>query len=98
MTTENIIKLNQIIGKALVEAAREAHDERITKMKERPFDEVIEAIKNRSTAKCNLVNGYFLTEAVSYFDKRLETEDNETWYEVEVEDNDWFEAIEQFRW
>lgn len=97
MTTESIIKLNQIIGKALVETANEAYWKRIESMKARPFYEVVEAIRNKESQ--NKANGYFVTDAIRYFDERLEKEDEENWLEIEVEANDeWLEAIEQFRW
>lgn len=99
MTANETIKLNQIIGKALTETAHEAYLNRITAMKSRPFDEVITAIKNKNKTGQNKANGYFVTDAIRYLDERLEKEDVETWSEIEdTTDNDWFEAIEQFRW
>lgn len=97
MKTENIIKLNQIIGKALVEMAHESFLRRIEAMISRPFDEVVEAIKNHE--KQEKANGYFVSDAIRYFDARLEKEDEETWLEIEEDANDeWLKAIEQFRW
>lgn len=96
--TENIIRLNQVIKKALHEAAHEAKLKRIETMKTRPFDEVIQAIKNKQATGQNLANGYFVTDAIFYFDERLETEYEEIWLEVDINENNWFEAIERFRW
>ena len=99
MTTENIIKLNQIIGQALREVAHESHLKRIERMKSRPFDEVVEAIKTLKKTGYNKANGYFADESLWYFDGLLEKEDNETWLEIEEEASDeWFKAIERFRW
>lgn len=99
MTTENIIKLNQIIGKALVDVANKSYFERIEKMKSRPFDEVVDSIKSYKKTGYNKANGYFVTDAIRYLDKRLEEEYEEVWMEInEDADNDWLNAIEKFRW
>lgn len=97
MTANETIKLNRTIGNALIELAHDAYLNRIEAMKSRPFDEVIAAIKNRNNQ--NKANGYFASEAIRYFDKKLEIEDEETWLEIEDTCNDdWFAAIEKFRW
>ena len=80
------------------EAAFEAHSERIESMKARPFDEVITAIKNKKITGQNKANGYFVSDAIKYFDDRLEKEYEEIWSEVEAETAEWFKAIEKFRW
>lgn len=99
MTGTETIKLNQIIGKALCEAAHEALENRIKTMKSRPFDEVVEAIKTYKETRYNKANGYYATDAIKYFDKELEVEHTEVWLEIEdTMDSDWFEAIEIFRW
>ena len=99
MTTENIIKLNQIIGGALREAAHEAYLERIERMKARPFDEVIEALRTLKETGHEKAAGYFATDALRHLDERLEKEDTETWLEIKDDlDADWFKAVEQFRW
>lgn len=99
MKTENTIKLNKAIGKALVEVAHEAYEKRIERMKSRPFDEVIKSIKTYRETRYNKANGYFASDALRYFDKRLEEEYEEIWLEIEdVADVDWFNAIERFRW
>lgn len=99
MKTENTIKLNKAIGKALVEVAHEAYEKRIERMKSRPFDEVIKSIKTYRKTRYNKANGYFADDALRYFDERLEKEYEEIWLEIEdVADADWFDAIERFRW
>ena len=96
MKTEHTIRLNQIIGKAMREAAHEAHLQRIESMKARPFDEVVTAIKNKKITGQNKANGYFVSDAIKYFDDRLEKEYEEI--EAEAETAEWFKAIEKFRW
>ena len=98
MKTEHIIRLNQVIGKALRETAHEAHSARIESMKARPFDEVVTAIKNKKITGQNKANGYFVSDAVRYFNDRLEKEYEEILSEVEAETAEWFKAIEKFRW
>ena len=99
MRTENMIKLNKVIGKALVEVAHEAYEKRIERMKSRPFDEVVKSIKTFKETRYNKANGYFADDALRYFDKRLEEEYEEIWLEIENDaDVDWFNAIERFRW
>ena len=99
MKENEVIKLNRIIGKVLVEIAHETYLERIEVMKTRPFDEVIEAIKNYKETRYNKASGYFASEAIRYFDEKLEKEHNEIWLEIEdTMDDNWFKAIEQFRW
>lgn len=98
MKANVIIKLNQTIGKALIETAHEAYLKRLNAMFATPFDEVIESIKNRKALK-NKGNGYYISEAIWYLDKLLETEYEEEWIEIEDTcDGDWFKAIEKFRW
>lgn len=98
MKTEHIVRLNQVIGKALRETAHEAHLARIERMKARPFDEVIAAIKNKKETGQDRANGYYVHEAVIYFDEMLEREYEEIWLETEEETEEWFKAIEKFRW
>ena len=97
MKANEIIRLNQVIGKALVETAHEAYLRRLEKMYSTPFDTVMDEIKNKKALK-NKGNGYYIDDAIGYFDNLLEKEDEETWLEVDTCDDDWFEAIEQFRW
>ena len=99
MKTNEAVKLNKIIGRALVEAAHGAYLRRIEAMKSRPFDEVIASIKNYRQTRYNKANGYFVDDAIRYLDKKLEEEHNEIWLEVEdTMDDDWFEAVERFKW
>lgn len=99
MTTNETIRFNKIVGKALKRAAHEAYERRIETMKSRPFDEVIEAIKNYKETRQNKANGYFANEAIRYLDEKLENEYTELWLEIEDTcNNEWFEAIEKFRW
>lgn len=99
MKTNTIRKFNSIVGRALIKSAHEAHDFRISKMLERPFDEVINAIKIYKESRYNKANGYFATDAISYFDKKLENEQENVWLNInEICDLDWFNAIETFRW
>lgn len=97
MTSGETIKINKIIGKALRETAHEAYLARIKNMLARPFDEVVQAIRNHNFQ--NKGNGYFVSEAIRYFDNRLETEYENIWYQIEdTASEDWIEAIEIFRW
>ena len=101
MKTNEVIKLNKIIGKALRECAHEAYLERIEVMKSRPFDEVIEVLKTYKETKCDIARGYSASDALEYLDDKLENEHEEIWLEVEVDDfmdDKWFKAIELFRW
>lgn len=99
MTTDTIRKFNSIVGTALVAAANEAHEIRISKMLERPFDEVINAIKVYKETRYNKANGYFADEAIRYFDNKLEIEHEDVWMDIEDTcDTDWFKAIEIYRW
>ena len=95
MTTNEIITLNKIIGKALVETAHEAYLKRLNSMLSTPFEEVINAIKNRKLYK-NKYNGFYITDAVSYFDNLLEKEHEEIWLDVDTCDSNWYKAIENF--
>ena len=47
MKANEIIRLNQVIGKALVETAHEAYLRRLEKMYSTPFDTVMDEIKNQ---------------------------------------------------
>ena len=94
-----IFTLTQAIGKTLIESAHEAYSVRIDSMKSNTFDEVIKATKNKDQTGQNKANGYYVSDAVRYLDNRLENEYNEVWLEIDdICSEDWFKAVEQFRW
>ena len=99
MKAENVIKLNQIIGKAMVEAAYEAYLARVEVIKSKPFDDVVEAVRTFRNTGYKKADGYNAKDAFLYLDRRLEEEDYETWLETEDDFDDlWYVAVEQFRW
>lgn len=88
---------NSIIGKALVETANESYEKRIDKMLSNSFDNVIKAIKTYKATRCNKSNGFFATDAIKYFDSKLEKEHEKEWAEIEdICDDNWYKVVEKF--
>ena len=94
----NAVRLtNSIIGKVLIESANETYEKRIDKMLSNSFDNVIKAIKTYKATRYNESDGFFATDAIKYFDSKLEKEHEKEWSEIEdICDDNWYKVVEKF--